>query len=96
MGWCRFRYKHVEKGSESDTFMFDVTNGIQSLHGLEFVIEIIPKLIPLEIRDFVVMEGDHKLLTGITLQIPQHRCDQNVMLSIPSIYPIFKKKRTSI
>ena len=54
-------------GSESDTFMFDVTNGIQSLHGLEFVIEIIPKLIPLEIRDFAVMEGDHKMLTGMTL-----------------------------
>ena len=51
-------------GSESDTFMFGVTNGIQSLHGLEFVIEIIPKLIPLEIRDFAVMEGDHKMLTG--------------------------------
>ena len=93
MNWCHFRYKHAEKGSESDTFMFDVTNGIQSLHGLEFVIEIIPKLIPLEIRDFAVMEGDHKLLTGITLQ---HRCGQNVMIPIPSIYPIFKKKTTSI
>lgn len=58
------RYKHTEKGSGSDTFMFDVTNGIQSLHGLEFVIEVIPRLIPLEIRDFAVMEGDQKLLTG--------------------------------
>ena len=61
--------------------MFDVTNGIQSLHGLEFVIEIIPKLIPLEIRDFAVMEGDHKLLTGITLQIPQYRCLQAMYLT---------------
>ncbi len=58
------RYKHTKRGSGSDTFMFDVTNGIQSLHGLEFVIEVIPKVIPLQIRDFAVMEGNHKLLTG--------------------------------
>ena len=83
MNCCHFRYKHIEKGSESDTFMFDVTNGIQSLHGLEFVIEIIPKLIPLEIRDFAVMEGDHKLLTGIKVTNSSVALFSNVRLFIP-------------
>ena len=56
-------------GSESDTFMFDVTNGIHSLHGLEFVFEIIPKVIPLDVQNFVVIEGGHKQITGIPFSI---------------------------
>ncbi len=51
-------------GSDSDTFMFDVTNGIHSLHGIDFVFEIIPKVIPLDVQDFVVIEGGHKQITG--------------------------------
>lgn len=52
-------------GSDSDTFMFDVTNGIHSLHGIDFVFEIIPKVIPLDVQDFVVIEGGHKQITGM-------------------------------
>ena len=51
-------------GSDSDIFMFDVTNGIHSLHGIDFVFEIIPKVIPLDVQDFVVIEGGHKQITG--------------------------------
>ena len=60
----------------SDAFSFDVTNGIQSLQGLEVTFDIVPKVIPLEASDLELEEGesialssgDYRALYGLCLQ----------------------------
>ncbi|KAL3865703.1 hypothetical protein ACJMK2_043065 [Sinanodonta woodiana] len=55
-------YKLTQPGITNDFFIFDVTNGFQTLRGLEFVIEIIPSVLPLEVKNFTIREGSRKAL----------------------------------
>ena len=65
----RLMYVHKEMNQNSDMFVFDVTNGIMTLQGLEFVIEIIPRIIPLEVKNMTVQEGGTKAITPDVLQV---------------------------
>ena len=79
----RLKYAHHETGPTSDTFMFDVTNGIQSLHQLEFVFEIMPTVIPVMARNFDLLEGESRLITDdmIKVENPYFR-DENIVFII--------------
>ncbi|ETE72805.1 Chondroitin sulfate proteoglycan 4, partial [Ophiophagus hannah] len=52
-----------------DHFSLDVTNGIQTVSGIEVTVDILPKLIPLEIHNFTVAEGGSKVLEEDILKI---------------------------
>ena len=67
------KYYHTEYGHDTDAFKFDVTNGVTSLKNLEFVIDIVPAVIPLEIQHFTIDEGSYKV-TYITYN------SQNVLI----------------
>ena len=59
----KLRYIHRQYGDDTDTFTFDVTNGISSLQGLEFVLEMIPVIIPIDIPLMLpVIEGERRKL----------------------------------
>lgn len=79
----RLRYKHHVIGPESDTFMFDVTNGIQSLQGLEFVLEIVPNIIPVEVRDLELPEGESEVITDEMIHVTnRHFRSDNIVFII--------------
>ena len=65
----KVHYTHKIMDSEADTFTFDVTNGISSLQDLEFVFEIIPNVIPMEVMGFDVSEGESKRITKDIIHI---------------------------
>ncbi|XP_026572382.1 chondroitin sulfate proteoglycan 4-like [Pseudonaja textilis] len=52
-----------------DHFSLDVTNGIQTVSGIEVTVDILPKLIPLEVQNFTVAEGGSKVLEEDILKI---------------------------
>lgn len=52
-----------------DQFSLDVTNGIQTVRGIQIVIDIIPKLIPLEVQNLTVAEGGSIALEDDFLKI---------------------------
>ena len=65
----KLQYRHREMNRETDIFTFDVTNGILTLHDLEFVVEIVPNTIPLVVNQFSVLEGERKLLSNDVLKV---------------------------
>ncbi|XP_075788582.1 chondroitin sulfate proteoglycan 4-like [Pelodiscus sinensis] len=67
--------QYVQTVSEQlqDHFLLDVTNGVRVVSGIEISVDIIPKLIPLEVQNFTVIEGGSKALVEDYLKIPnQH------------------------
>ncbi|XP_013918329.1 PREDICTED: chondroitin sulfate proteoglycan 4-like [Thamnophis sirtalis] len=72
-----------------DHFSLDVTNGIQTVSGIEVTVDIIPKLIPLEVHNFTVAEGGSKVLEEDILKISNsHFAEVNCDFSLiePPIY----------
>ncbi|XP_077203226.1 chondroitin sulfate proteoglycan 4-like isoform X2 [Paroedura picta] len=53
-----------------DQFSLDVTNGILAISGIGIAVDIIPKLIPLEVQNFTVAEGGSNILEEDFLKIP--------------------------
>ncbi|NXP03940.1 CSPG4 protein, partial [Thinocorus orbignyianus] len=52
-----------------DGFSLDVTNGVRTVSGIEISVDIIPRMIPLEVQNFTVVEGDSKALVDDYLKI---------------------------
>ena len=75
------QYAHTKRGVRTDTFRFDVTNGIQSLHGLEVVFEIVPRVIPLEVSSITLREGESIPLSTDLIRV-DHRHFLSVMFVI--------------
>ena len=75
----KLRYTHQEKGIETDIFTFDVTNGLSSLQGLEFVLEIVPMRITVETSTVKVVEGERKVISRDTIHIAnKHFASENL------------------
>ncbi|XP_076037801.1 chondroitin sulfate proteoglycan 4-like [Oratosquilla oratoria] len=84
----RVRYTQTKPNVTSDSFTFDVTNGIVSLRRLRYVIEVIPNTIYLSPGRLTVREG------GTATLLPKHlrvltsyyadRIDQYLVASKPS------------
>nr|XP_033787281.1 chondroitin sulfate proteoglycan 4-like isoform X2 [Geotrypetes seraphini] len=74
------QYVQTTPNQQQDHFTVDVTNGVQAVSGIEIFVDIIPKLIPLQVQNFTVLEGGSKALTEDYLKISdQHfmglRCE---------------------
>ncbi|KAM9099190.1 chondroitin sulfate proteoglycan 4-like isoform 1-T1 [Sarcophilus harrisii] len=65
-------YEQTASDQEQDRFLLDVTNGIQAVSGVEILVEILPRLIPLVIQNFTVLEGGSRALLEDFLKIPNH------------------------
>ena len=63
------KYHHTEAGPLNDFFSFDVTNGLQTLRKLEFVMEIIPSYLELDIQNLTVKEGGKVPLSPANLKV---------------------------
>ena len=66
----RILYQQKVPGQYLDRFIFDVSNGIQTLRGLEFIIEIIPLTIPLNVANISLTEGERKPLPDYLFKVP--------------------------
>ncbi|KAM6156738.1 chondroitin sulfate proteoglycan 4-like [Erethizon dorsatum] len=63
-------YVQTASAQKQDRFFLDVINGSQVVSAVEILLDIVPKLIPLEVRNFTVQEGGSKALLEDYLKIP--------------------------
>ncbi|XP_072288697.1 chondroitin sulfate proteoglycan 4 [Eucyclogobius newberryi] len=63
------QYLQVDPDKFNDTFILDVTNGVTDVRGIRVSVDIIPRLIPLQVSDFTVEEGASKALTQEILKV---------------------------
>ncbi|XP_006007039.1 chondroitin sulfate proteoglycan 4 isoform X2 [Latimeria chalumnae] len=63
------QYVQITADQLKDNFTLDVTNGITEFTGIQIFIDIIPRLIPLEVNNFTVKEGGSKALTEDYIKI---------------------------
>lgn len=84
-GKLKYVHQEIQKNVETNTdgFVFDVTNGFQKLHSLEFVIDILPKVLPLQLSNVSVAEGQRQLLSDENIRIRgKHFEDKLVVYTI--------------
>ncbi|XP_045421597.1 chondroitin sulfate proteoglycan 4-like isoform X2 [Lemur catta] len=62
-------YVQTAPGQQQDRFSLDVTDGVQVVSGMEVLVDIVPKWIPLEVQNFTVQEGGSTALLDY-LKIP--------------------------
>ncbi|KAI8507734.1 hypothetical protein Bbelb_139740, partial [Branchiostoma belcheri] len=53
----RLQYVQTASNQLSDRFVLDVSNGILTSRDLVFEVEIVPKLVPVEVHNFTILEG---------------------------------------
>ncbi|XP_023116467.2 chondroitin sulfate proteoglycan 4-like isoform X4 [Felis catus] len=63
-------YVQIAPEQQHDHFLLDVVSGIQAVNGIEILVDIVPKRIPLEVQNFTVQEGGSKALLEDYLKIP--------------------------
>ncbi|NWH88064.1 CSPG4 protein, partial [Aegithalos caudatus] len=65
----KVQYVQTVSDQLDDHFFLDVTNGVRTVSGIEIFIDIIPRMIPLEVQNFTVFEGGSKALVEDYLKI---------------------------
>ncbi|XP_074712314.1 chondroitin sulfate proteoglycan 4-like [Strix uralensis] len=65
----KVQYVQTVSDQLDDRFSLDVTNGVQTVSGIEISVDIIPRMIPLEVQNFTVIEGGSKALVEDYLKI---------------------------
>lgn len=63
-------YVQTAPDRQQGCFFLDVMNGFQAVNGVEILVDIVPKRIPLEVKNFTVQEGGSKGLGEDYLKIP--------------------------
>lgn len=63
------QYVQVDPDTLNDTFILDVTNGVTDVRGIRVSVDIIPRLIPLQVSNFTLEEGASKALTQEILKV---------------------------
>ncbi|XP_032707364.1 chondroitin sulfate proteoglycan 4-like isoform X2 [Lontra canadensis] len=63
-------YVQTAPDQQHDRFLLDMVNGFQAVDGIEILVDIVPKRIPLEVQNFTVREGGSKALLEDHLKIP--------------------------
>ncbi|XP_042187800.1 chondroitin sulfate proteoglycan 4 [Callorhinchus milii] len=77
------QYVQVKANKLKDSFTADVTNGVVKLTGISVLIDIIPRVIPIQIQNFTIKEGAAKALTENIIKISsQHFAGLNLEYSI--------------
>lgn len=66
----KVQYVQTVSDQLDDHFFLDVTNGVRTVSGIEISVDIIPRMIPLEVQNFTVVEGGSKALVEDYLKIP--------------------------
>ncbi|XP_045294041.1 chondroitin sulfate proteoglycan 4-like isoform X5 [Leopardus geoffroyi] len=64
------QYVQIAPEQQQDHFLLDVVSGVQAVNGIEILVDIVPKRIPLEVQNFTVQEGGSKALLEDYLKIP--------------------------
>ncbi|KAJ7412081.1 chondroitin sulfate proteoglycan 4-like isoform X1 [Pitangus sulphuratus] len=65
----KVQYVQTVSDQLEDRFFLDVTNGVRTVSGIEISVDIIPRIIPLEVQNFTVIEGGSKALVEDYLKI---------------------------
>ncbi|XP_062369704.1 chondroitin sulfate proteoglycan 4-like [Cinclus cinclus] len=65
----KVQYVQTISGQLDDHFFLDVTSGVRTVTGIEISVDIIPRMIPLEVQNFTVIEGCSKALVEDYLKI---------------------------
>ncbi|NXA10976.1 CSPG4 protein, partial [Sapayoa aenigma] len=65
----KIQYVQTVSDQLEDQFFLDVTNGVRTVSGIEISVDIIPRMIPLEVQNFTVIEGGSKALVEDHLKI---------------------------
>ncbi|NXG03411.1 CSPG4 protein, partial [Sakesphorus luctuosus] len=65
----KVQYVQTVSDQLEDHFFLDVTNGVRTVSGIEISVDIIPRMIPLEVQNFTVIEGGSKALVEDYLKI---------------------------
>uniref|UniRef100_A0A665WHY9 Si:dkey-193c22.2 n=1 Tax=Echeneis naucrates TaxID=173247 RepID=A0A665WHY9_ECHNA len=63
------QYVQVEPNEVNDTFVLDATNGVTDVSDIRMSVDIIPRLIPLQVSNFTLNEGASKALTQDVLKV---------------------------
>ncbi|XP_041047517.1 chondroitin sulfate proteoglycan 4 [Carcharodon carcharias] len=67
------QYVQMRANQIRDSFTADISNGIVELSGILIQIDIIPKLIPVEVHKFTIKEGASKALTEDFIKVASSR-----------------------
>ncbi|XP_072107890.1 chondroitin sulfate proteoglycan 4 [Mobula birostris] len=82
------QYVQVKENQTKDSFTVDISNGIVELAGLPVLIDIIPRLIPVEVHNFTIKEGASKALTEDFIKIASpHFAELNfeyIIIKVPN------------
>ncbi|XP_008946338.1 PREDICTED: chondroitin sulfate proteoglycan 4-like, partial [Merops nubicus] len=65
----KVQYVQTVSDQLADCFSLDVTNGVRTVSGIEISVDIIPRMIPLEVQNFTVIEGGSTALLEEYLKI---------------------------
>ncbi|NWS67739.1 CSPG4 protein, partial [Crotophaga sulcirostris] len=65
----KVQYVQTVSDQLEDRFSLDVTSGVRTVSGIEISVDIIPRMIPLEVQNFTVIEGGSKALVEDYLKI---------------------------
>ncbi|XP_056370597.1 chondroitin sulfate proteoglycan 4-like [Oenanthe melanoleuca] len=65
----KVQYVQTVSDQLDDLFFLDVSNGVRTVSGIEISVDIIPRMIPLEVQNFTVIEGGSKALVQDYLKI---------------------------
>ncbi|XP_054630567.1 chondroitin sulfate proteoglycan 4 [Dunckerocampus dactyliophorus] len=77
------QYMQVEPNKVNDTFVLDATNGITDVGDISVSVDIIPRLIPLQVSNFTVDEGGYKALTQEVLEVTsRHFAGLNFLFNV--------------
>ncbi|KAF0034127.1 hypothetical protein F2P81_014193 [Scophthalmus maximus] len=63
------QYVQVEPNKVNDTFILDATNGVTDVGDIRMSVDIIPRLIPLQVSNITLNEGASKALTQDVLKV---------------------------
>lgn len=63
------QYMQVEPGKVNDTFILDATNGVTDVNNIRMSVDIIPRLIPLQVSNVTLNEGGTRALTQDVLKV---------------------------
>ncbi|NWU66877.1 CSPG4 protein, partial [Pterocles burchelli] len=65
----KVQYVQTVSDQLHDHFSLDVSNGVRTVSGIDISVDIIPRMIPLEVQNFTVTEGGSKALVEDHLKI---------------------------
>ncbi|CAJ1069227.1 chondroitin sulfate proteoglycan 4 [Xyrichtys novacula] len=77
------QYMQVEPSKVNDTFLLDASNGVTDVGDIRMSVDIIPRLIPLQVSNFTLNEGASKALTKDVLKVDnRHFSENNILYSL--------------